>query len=26
MVRSHDKPKHEALTLCLRTLGKTIAP
>jgi AcrR family transcriptional regulator len=26
MVRSYDKPKHEALTLCLRTLAKTIAP
>lgn len=26
MVRSYDTPKHEALTLCLRTLEKTIAP
>ena len=26
MVRSYAKPKHEALTLCLRTLAKAIAP
>jgi AcrR family transcriptional regulator len=26
MVRSQDKPKHDALTLCLRTLAKAIAP
>lgn len=26
MVRSHGRPKHEALTLCLRTLEKAIAP